>query len=109
MFQDIYKMLRFTLMIVCVVCIAAPAQAKVTAEEAARLKTELTPFGAERAGNTDGTIPAWQPMAGIPDNVNYDPAEGKLHPDPFAGDKILFTITAQNVNQYADNISPGIS
>jgi hypothetical protein len=29
--------------------------AAVTAEEAAQLKTSLTPFGAERAGNADGT------------------------------------------------------
>ena len=37
----------------------AAAHAAVTPEEAARLKTELTPFGAEKAGNKDGSIPAW--------------------------------------------------
>jgi len=37
----------------------ATAMAGVTAEEAAKLKTTLTPFGAERAGNAEGTIPAW--------------------------------------------------
>ena len=31
----------------------------VSAEEAAKLKSELTPLGAERAGNKDGSIPAW--------------------------------------------------
>lgn len=36
----------------------AAAHAAVTPEEAARLKTELTPFGAEKAGNKDGSIPA---------------------------------------------------
>ena len=35
------------------------AMAAVSADEAARLKSELTPFGAEKAGNKDGTIPAW--------------------------------------------------
>ena len=31
----------------------------VSVEEAAKLKTTLTPFGAERAANKEGTIPAW--------------------------------------------------
>lgn len=35
------------------------AEAGVTAAEAEKLKTELTPLGAERAGNPAGTIPAW--------------------------------------------------
>ena len=34
------------------------AHAAVSADEAAKLKTELTPFGAEKAGNREGTIPA---------------------------------------------------
>jgi hypothetical protein len=83
---------------------AQGAQAKVTAEEAAKLTGELTPLGAIRAGNADGTIPAWeggilQPPAGY--------KKGMHHPDPFADDKILFTITAQNVDQYKDKLSPG--
>ena len=39
---------------------ATPAMAKVSAEEAAKLGKELTPIGAERAGNADGTIPEWK-------------------------------------------------
>ena len=35
--------------------IAAPAQAKLTDAEAARLGADLTPMGAEKAGNKDGT------------------------------------------------------
>ena len=38
---------------------ALPAHAKLTADEAARLGADLTPMGAEKAGNKDGTIPAW--------------------------------------------------
>jgi hypothetical protein len=92
-----------------VIWIAMPALAKVSVEEAERLKKDLTPFGSERAGNKDGTIPAWDGgMVGVPPNVKFDPASGQLHPDPFADDKILFTITAENVSQYADKISPGI-
>ncbi len=33
--------------------------AEVPAEEAQRLNADLTPMGAERAGNAEGTIPAW--------------------------------------------------
>jgi hypothetical protein len=43
---------------------AAPASAAVSADEAAKLKTTLTPLGAERAGNKDGSIPAWD--GGLP-------------------------------------------
>ena len=46
-------------LVACFMAVALPAYAKVTAEEAERLKKDLTPFGAEKAGNADGTIPAW--------------------------------------------------
>lgn len=35
------------------------ARSAVSPEDAAKLKTELTPLGAEKAGNKDGSIPAW--------------------------------------------------
>jgi hypothetical protein len=80
--------------------LAVPA----AAQDAAQLGRELTPFGAIRAGNADGTIPAWtggitQPPAG------YRP--GMHHPDPFADDAVKTTITAQTVDRYADKLSPG--
>jgi len=46
---------------VAVVFFALPAAAKVTPEEAAHLGKDLTPVGAERAGNKEGTIPEWTP------------------------------------------------
>lgn len=83
---------------------AASAQAGVSADEAATLKTTLTPTGAERAGNKDGSIPAWEGghTAPIPGFVN-----GGKRPDPFAGDKPLFSVTAANVAQHADKLSEG--
>lgn len=80
------------------------AVAGVTAEEAARLKTELTPFGAERAGNKDGSIPAWTggyttPVAGF--------KNGGRRGDPFANEKPLYSITTANMAQYADKLSDG--
>ena len=50
-------------------------QAQVTAAQAARLGQELTPIGAEKAGNAAGTIPAWD--GGLARDANaYDPALG---------------------------------
>jgi len=83
---------------------AAPVAAELPAADIAKLGTTLTPLGAEKAGNAAGTIPAWEggitkPVAG------FQP--GKFHPDPFANDKPLFTITAANADKYRDNLTPG--
>jgi hypothetical protein len=77
---------------------------EVPEQEAAKLGRELTPIGAQRAGNAEGTIPAWtggivQPPEG------YDP--GDRHPDPYADDERLFTITAANCEEYAEHLSAG--
>ncbi len=36
-----------------------PSWAAVSPQEAAHLGADLTPLGAEKAGNADGSIPAW--------------------------------------------------
>ncbi len=78
--------------------------AKVPESELARLETDLTPMGSERAGNADGTIPEW--TGGLTDPpANY--VEGGHLVNPFPNDRPLFTITAENVGQYAANLSPG--
>ena len=85
-------------------CISSAGWAKMTSEEIARLDKDLTPMGAERAGNGDGTIPEW--TGGIQKwPAGYQ--HGMHHPDPYADDKVLFTITAANMDQYADKISEG--
>jgi uncharacterized protein DUF1329 len=104
------KMCAKKVIIVCIITVfmavgASNALAKVSAEEAAKLNTELTPMGAERAGNADGTIPAWTGEAITPPADYKGP--GYHYPDPFASDKPLFTITAKNVDQYKDKLSPG--
>lgn len=83
---------------------ATGAQA-VTPQEAEQLKTTLTPLGGERAGNADGSIPAWEGgyTTPIPGFVN-----GGKRPDPFADDKPLYSITAANVAQHADKLSDGV-
>ena len=97
----------FTWLSICVLALfmsAADVTAKVSAEEAAKLGGELTPMGAEKAGNAEGTIPAWEGGMTKPPE-GYKP--GMHHPDPFADDKVLFTITAKNYEQYKDKLSPG--
>ncbi|MBL0726255.1 DUF1329 domain-containing protein [Piscinibacter sp. HJYY11] len=83
---------------------ASAAQAGVTPEEAAKLKTTLTPFGAEKAGNADGSIPAWNggyttPIPGF--------KNGGRRGDPFANEKPLYSVTADNLAQHAGKLSEG--
>ncbi len=85
--------------------IAQGAVAELTQAEADRLGgSELTPMGAERAGNDAGTIPPWTGgMAELP--AAY--VEGQPLVDPFPNEQPLFTITAQNYTEYEENLSPG--
>ncbi len=78
-----------------VLSIASHGSADVTAEQAASLNSELTPLGAIRAGNDEGTIPPWEGGIEAPP-ANYSP--GSHHVDPFPNDEPLFTITADNVD-----------
>ncbi|MCB1877959.1 MAG: DUF1329 domain-containing protein [Chromatiales bacterium] len=93
--------------IVCALLLAcAPALAAAGASlaEIARLGQDLTPLGGEMAASADGTIPAYgggisQPPAG------YKP--GDHHPDPYAEEKPLVTITAANMAQHGDKLTEG--
>lgn len=93
--------------------ISAGVSAKVPADVANELKSSLTPFGALRAGNGKDVmsgegIPAWDggiTKAQIP--ASYKRA-GQHHPDPYASDKVLFTITGQNYKQYAGKLPKGM-
>jgi hypothetical protein len=74
------------------------------APEYSRLGQDLTPIGAERAGNADGTIPAWDGgLTQAP--AGWTPQQGYV--DPFPGDKPLFTITAANAAQYEAKLTQG--
>ncbi len=83
---------------------AASASAKVSPEQAERLGKDLTPFGAEKAGNREGTIPAWNPEFVVPNTYK---GAGTHYTDPYVNEKPLFTITAENLEQYQDKLSPG--
>ena len=84
--------------------LAANVMAAVSPEEASKLGTSLTPLGAEKAGNGDGSIPAW--TGGIPKNAGAVDSKGFLA-DPFVSEKPLFTITAATVDKYKDKLSDG--
>lgn len=83
-----------------VLCLALSVQVAVAAE--------LTPMGAEKAANADGSIPAWDggiqsaADAGFPDFKS-----GGHHPDPYASDQPVVTITAANAAQHADKLTAG--
>lgn len=74
----------------------------LTTEDLSLLDAELTPVGAERAGNTAGTIPPW--TGGLPQQP-MDAEAGYV--DPYAEDPVLFSITAENLESYAASLSEG--
>lgn len=80
------------------------AMAKVAPEEAAKLGKELTPMGAEAGANADGSIPAW--TGGITSAPEGYKA-GDHHPDPYPADKVQYTVTAANYEQYKGLLSLG--
>jgi hypothetical protein len=65
---------------------------------------DLTPLGAERAGNEAGTIPQWSGGITVPP-ANYDPARHNV--DPYPDDPILYTIDSSNAQQHANVLSEG--
>src|SRR5450830_1041892 len=83
----------------------AAAHAAVSAEEAAALKAALTPMGAEKAANKDGTIPAWN---GGLTTVTPGFIKGGRRPDPFASDKAVYSVDAKNVQEHAARLPDGV-
>ena len=86
-----------------VIC-ACNAHAAVTDEEARQLDGPiLTAFGAEKAGNKEGTIPPYTGTGPKTPEGWVAKAVYQQRPDPY-GEKPLFTITAENAAQYADKL-----
>ena len=84
--------------------LASGVMAAVSEQEAAQLGTSLTPLGAQKEGNADKSIPAWD--GGLKPGAAPVDAKGFLG-DPFKNEKPLFTITAANAQQYKDKLTPG--
>lgn len=78
--------------------------ALVSPQQVARLGQDLTPVGAERAGNASGTIPAW--TGGISEPIkNYK--QGEFHPDPYSRDRLKHFINGDNWQQFEKFLTPG--
>jgi len=91
---------------VAALLIAAPqVQAAVSADEAAKLGNELTPLGGEKAGNADGSIPAW--TGGITEALPGD-YMGDIPKTIFADEKPLYQVTAKNEGEYQALLSDGV-
>ena len=80
------------------------ALAAVSADEAKQLGTTLTPIGAEKAGNKDGTIPEY--TGGIKPPADFKAGSG-FRPDPFANEKPRLVITGKDVAAHADKLTEG--
>lgn len=86
----------------------ANSWAGVSVEEAASLGADLTPLGAEKAGNADGSIPVWK---GCPDfdNMPLDKiSSGDRRWDPYADEQPLYSVTADNMAQYESLLTDGV-
>ncbi|MGK2741124.1 DUF1329 domain-containing protein [Tepidicaulis sp. LMO-SS28] len=86
---------------------AGSALAKVPDAQVNRLGADLTPVGAEKAGN-GGDIPAWTGgLTSVPASIQGQYSPDKLPLNPYPGDQIKFTIDAGNMAQYSDNLTEG--
>lgn len=77
----------------------------VSSEEAMALKNELTPLGAERAGNADGSIPAWTGGVTEADVAN---ATAQPRENYFADDAVQYVVDKNNVDEYSELLSEGV-
>ena len=87
---------------VLALAVSVQAGAKVTPAEAAKLGKELTPVGAERAGNKDGSVPEWKPKPQKGSLIGEYPSDAAID-----AEKPLYTITKANMAKYADKLSAG--
>lgn len=86
---------------------ATGAMAKVSPEEAEKLGTSLTCVGAEKAGTASGVPEFTGKWVDMPAALNYTPHVGQHPVDPYADEKPLFVVTAQNMAQYEKHLTDG--
>ena len=102
--DSIVSITKFILCATVAVAWVGVACAQITPEEIKELGGKLTEFGAEKAGNADGSIPAYTGgIKTIP--ADFKPGSGR-YPDPFKDEKPLFSVDAKNMAQYAQWLTP---
>jgi len=74
-------------------------------DDAKKLGNQLTQIGAEKAGNADGTIPAY--TGGLTTAPAGFKAGSSVRPDPFANEKPRVQITASNMAKYEGQLTAG--
>jgi hypothetical protein len=85
------------------IAVSTVSRAQAAAPDPSLLGTSLTPMGGERAGNADGSIPAWTGgFTGPP----LPPDEPVVKP-VFADEQSLYTVDGGNMAQYAKLLSAG--
>ncbi len=95
-------MIRKLLITALLATLGASAMA-ATSEEAAKLGQTLTPVGAEKAGNKEGTIPEWTGgLTQIP--ADFKAGSG-VRPDPYAADKPRLVITGKNADEFKGQLT----
>jgi len=94
------KVITFASSLLALSLSAGTAVAIVSTQEAKLLGSKLTAVGALQAANASGSIPAY--TGGLAQDVSANP-----YTDIYAHEKPLFVITASNVEQYKNNLSPG--
>jgi Protein of unknown function (DUF1329) len=97
---------QYVIALLAALSISTAVNAAVSQAEANRLGVDLTPMGGIKAGNKDGSIPAWD------GGLNKPPAGsgyklGDHHPDPYPSEKPLFVIDSTNFNNYKSFLSVG--
>ena len=76
--------------------------AQAASADLTQLGNQLTPFGAEKAGNASGSIPSW--TGGLTQApAGWQPGHG----DPYASDKPLYSIDSNNLAQDQAQLPPG--
>lgn len=85
--------------------VLAASAAVVCGGAAAATPAQLTPVGAEQAGNASGSIPAWTGGLAAPP-AGWQAAQGYV--DPYADEKPLAVITAANAAQHQAVLSTGL-
>jgi len=80
--------------------------ARVPQTQIERLGDDLTPLGSQRSGNADGSIPAWTGGLSKPP-AHVTVVAGEHLPDPYADEKPLFRIDAQNMAQHQKYLTVG--
>lgn len=86
---------------------AAPAAALVSVDQADQLGRNLTPFGAIRAGNASGTIPAW--TGGYTDQPDGYKGTGQHHIDPYPEDQPFYQVNLHNLDDYRPIVGSGVA